>query len=63
MLNKTFKLREFLHTQYPDMETYEKISDYFNEMAIVIEEVFFEIGLITGAKIGYQLREKIDELK
>ncbi len=35
---------------------------YFDEQVCECEEVFFEIGIIVGAKIGFEIRKKMEEL-
>lgn len=56
------KAKAFFETRYTDIDEYDEIAGYFNEQAAVFEEVYFEIGLLTGAKIAYQIREKMEEL-
>ena len=54
--------KAFFEEKYPDIDEYDKVYGYFDEQASVYEEVYFEIGLIVGAKIGFQIRGKMDEL-
>ena len=56
------KANAFFEQNFHDIEEQDKISEYFYEQASVYEEVFFEIGLIVGAKIGFQLKGKFEEL-
>lgn len=54
--------KAFFEEKYPDIDEYDRILGYFDEQISVYEEVYFEIGLIVGAKIGFQFRGKFDEL-
>ena len=56
------KARNFFNKKFADVAEYDEISGYFDEQISVYEDVFFEIGLIIGAKIGFQLRGKVEEL-
>lgn len=56
------KANTFFQQNFPDIEEQDRISEYFYEQVSVYEEVFFEIGLIVGAKIGFQLKGKFEEL-
>ena len=60
--NAREKAIKFFAAKYPDIEEFDKIYGYFDEQTSVYEEVYFEIGLIVGAKIAFQTREKIDNL-
>ena len=44
------------------MDDFDRIYGYFDDQVTEYEEVFFEIGIIVGAKIGFQFREKMEEL-
>ena len=56
------KARAFFKARYTDIEEYDEIAGYFDEQAAVFEDVYFEIGLLIGAKIAYQIRGKMEEL-
>lgn len=56
------KVKNFIEEKFPDMEEYDKVYGYFDEQVCVYEEVFFEIGVIVGTKIGFQLQKRIEEL-
>ena len=69
--NKTYseRLKEaqkktiaFFDARYSDIQEYDEISGYFHEQVAVFRDVYFEIGIITGAKITFQIREKMNEL-
>ena len=53
----------FFNARYKDIKEFDEIVGYFNEQTYVFQEVYFEIGLITGAKIAYQICERIKELE
>ena len=46
-----------------NIEEYDKISGEMYEQIAVYEDVYFEVGLIMGAKIAFQIRGKLEELK
>lgn len=52
----------FFRSRYPDSRERDEIAEHFHELATVFEEVYFEIGLLLGWKIGNQLRERMEEL-
>lgn len=56
------KAKNFFEEKFPDMEDYDKIYGYFDEQVCVYEKVFFEVGVIVGAKIGFQLGKRMEEL-
>ncbi len=56
------KSKNFFEEKFPDMDDFDRIYGYFDEQVTEYEEVFFEIGIIVGAKIGFQFREKMEEL-
>lgn len=56
------KIIAFLQARYTDIREYDEISGYFCEQAEVFKDVYFEIGLILGAKIAFQIRGKMEEL-
>lgn len=56
------KAKNFLQKRFPDIDDYDEIYGYFDEQVSVYEEVYFEVGLIVGAKIGFQLHKKFNEL-
>lgn len=56
------KVSAFFEERYPDINEYDEISGYYHRQTNVYREVYFEIGLITGAKIAFQLAKKSEEL-
>ena len=54
---------DFFKTRCIDDDELDKITGYFEEQVNVYEEVYFEIGMILGAKIAFQLGERMEELK
>jgi len=57
------KATAFFDARYSDIHEYDEISGYFNEQAGVFQDVYFEIGLILGAKIAFQICGRMGELK
>lgn len=53
---------EFFESRYTDIKEYDEITGCYYEQIAAYEEVYFEIGMILGAKIGMQLSERINEL-
>lgn len=56
------KAAAFFEARYPDMDEYDEIFGYYNEQVSVYQDIYFEIGLILGAKIAFQLHKKLEEL-
>lgn len=56
------KITAFFQARYSDVNEYDEISGYFNEQTEVFRAVYLEIGLILGAKIAFQIRERMEEL-
>ena len=54
--------RDFFQVRFPDTDDYDEISGYYNRQTEVYKEAFFEIGLLLGAKIGYQIHSRMSEL-
>jgi hypothetical protein len=57
------KATAFFQARFPDIEDYDEITGYFHKQAGVFQHVYFEIGLILGAKIAFQICERMGELK
>ncbi len=57
------KATAFFDARYSDIREYDEISGHFNEQAGVFQDVYFEIGLIVGAKIAFQICGRMGELK
>lgn len=56
------KVSAFFGEQYSDINEYDEISGYYHRQTNVYREVYFEIGLITGAKIAFQFAKRTEEL-
>ncbi len=56
------KALAFFQERYSDISEFDEITEYFYAQIASYEDVFFEIGLLVGAKIGFQAREKMEEL-
>ena len=52
-----------LHTDYPDKEDFEKISELVYCYAGTVEEVYMEIGLQVGTLLAVQIGQNIGLLK
>ena len=57
------KAHAFFKSRYPDMEEYNEIMGYYYNQTGVIKEVYFEIGLIVGGKIAFEISKRMEELK
>lgn len=63
-IKETIKnIHGILKEKYPTFEEYDKIEGYFNEQLFILENIYFEIGLLAGAKIAFQISERFDEIK
>ena len=56
-------MTDFFKNKFPDSEELDKILTFFDEQTSIYEEVYFEIGLLSGMKIGFEINEKIESLK
>ncbi len=56
------KAKAFFESRYTDIGELDEIAGYYYEQTAVYEDVYFEIGLLIGAKIAYQIRGKMEEL-
>ena len=56
------RAKAFFDRHYTDLCKYDESSEYFHEQDIVYLDVYFEIGLILGAKTAFQLGGKLEEL-
>jgi hypothetical protein len=57
------KATAFFEAQYTDIQEYDRIVGFFFEQTAVYQEVYFELGLIAGSKMAFDLRGKIEDLK
>ena len=55
------KAMDFFQARYSNTQEYDEIAGYFYEQAEVFQDVYFEIGLILGAKIAFQICGRIGE--
>ena len=53
----------FLRERFPVLNEYDEIMAYYYDQTGVIQEVYFEIGLILGAKIALEISRRMEELK
>ena len=56
------KMREFFASKFDDPRELDKLNDVFYALTWEYEDVYFEIGLLVGAKIARQIAGKLDEL-
>lgn len=54
--------RKFFKARYPNIDEYDEIVGYYNAQIGTYTEVYFEVGLLLGAKIGYQICTRLKEL-
>lgn len=54
-------IEKMLKEKYPTFEEYDKAESYLNEQIFTLENVYFELGLLAGAKMGFQISKKIEE--
>ena len=57
------KASDFLRTRFPVLKEYDQIMAYYYDQTGVIQEVYFEIGLIVGGKIALEISKRMEELK
>jgi len=56
-------ITNFLEARYPDPQTFDRVWQYLGEHLGTMEDVYFEMGMLVGAKLAFQLRGKMDELQ
>lgn len=49
--------------RFPDFQDYDEVAGYYDKQVEVVQDIYFEIGLILGARIAFQISEKMEELK
>ena len=55
-------MESFFEERFSDIKELDEIVGYYYKQAIVYRDVYFEIGLITGAKIAFQIHKRMEEL-
>lgn len=56
------KAKAFFESRFTDVHEYDEIAGIYNGEVAVVQDVYFEIGLLIGAKIAFQIRGKMEEL-
>lgn len=56
------KVEAFFEERFSDIKELDEIVGYYYKQAIVYRDVYFEMGLITGAKIAFQIHKRMEEL-
>ena len=54
---------DFFERKFSNIDEFDKVLGYFDEQNSVYEEVYFEIGMILGAKMAFEISGKLDELR
>lgn len=57
------QISDFLKNCFDDISKRDEITELILSMTEVYEDVYFEAGLLLGAKLGYEMREKLEEIK
>ncbi len=57
------KAANFLKARFPVLKEYDEIMSYYYDQTGVIKEVYFEIGMIAGGKIAFEISKRMEELK
>lgn len=52
-------IKNILKENYPTFEEFDKVESYINEQIFILENVYFELGLLAGGKTAFQIAEKI----
>lgn len=52
----------FFESRFTDIDELDEVTRDFDIQSEVYKDVYFEIGLIMGAKIGYEIHSKAEEL-
>ena len=56
------KMERFLKTHFPDKMEFEAANDIWSEVNGVYMDIYFEVGLLLGAKIALQINSRLEEL-
>ena len=54
---------DFFQERFGETKELDEITAHFYRFAGVFQDVYFEIGLIAGAAIAFQIGQKMEELK
>ncbi len=54
---------DFFKNKFSDTAELDKVLNFFDEQTSIYEEVYFEIGLLLGTKMAFEINEKMEELK
>ena len=57
------KISDYLKEKFKDTDELDEITESIFSMTEVYEDVYFEAGLLLGAKLGYEMREKLDKIE
>ncbi len=57
------KLSAFLKQRFPTIEERDQITECLCVETDAVQDVYFEIGLLTGAKIAFQVSKRLRELE
>ena len=63
LMEADHRAAEFLRDRFPVLKEYDEIMAYYYDQTEVIQDVYFEIGLILGAKIALEISKRMEELK
>ena len=53
--------KAFFDARFADSDDYDEIAGYVTELIEVFQAVYFEIGLLLGGRIAYQIAERLAE--
>lgn len=56
------KMESFLKTHFPDAKEFEAANEIWSEVNGVYMDIYFEVGLLLGARIAMQINRKMEEL-
>ena len=56
------RIQEFFDKHFPDFEKNEEAVQLFDREAATYKDVYFEIGLLLGARLGYNFHERMNEI-
>ncbi|MBQ6998988.1 MAG: hypothetical protein IJN62_04290 [Clostridia bacterium] len=57
------KISDYLQNSFKNQEQLDEMLELIFSMTEVYEDVYFEAGMLLGAKLGYTLKEKMKELE
>ena len=53
----------FFKARFPELKDYDEIMAYYDDQVFINQQIYFEIGLIVGGKMAFEISKRMEELK